>query len=54
ATGQQKVELFPESETEFFLKVANAQVTFELDEKGAVTGLILHQGGQDIRAERVP
>ena len=28
ATGQQKVEVFPSSETEFFLKVVDAQITF--------------------------
>jgi CubicO group peptidase (beta-lactamase class C family) len=45
ATGQPKFELFPESETKFFLKVVDAQVTFVKDDKGAVTHLILHQGG---------
>jgi CubicO group peptidase (beta-lactamase class C family) len=45
ATGQPKFELFPESETKFFLKVVDTQVTFVKDDKGAVTHLILHQGG---------
>ena len=45
ATGQPKFELFPESETKFFLKVVDAQVTFVKDDKGAVTHIILHQGG---------
>jgi CubicO group peptidase (beta-lactamase class C family) len=45
ATGQPKFELFPESETRFFLKVVDAQVTFVKDDKGAVTHLIMHQGG---------
>ncbi|MBO0722435.1 MAG: serine hydrolase [Blastocatellia bacterium] len=45
ATGQPKFELFPESETKFFLKVVDAQVTFVKDDKGVVTHLILHQGG---------
>lgn len=45
ATGQAKVELLPESETEFFLKAIDAQITFVKDEKGIVTHLILHQGG---------
>ncbi len=44
-TGQPKFELFPESENKFFLKVVDAQVTFVKDEKGQVTHLILHQGG---------
>ncbi|MGE0129809.1 MAG: serine hydrolase [Blastocatellales bacterium] len=45
ATGQPKFEIFPESETKFFLKVVDAQVTFVKDGKGAVTHLIMHQGG---------
>src|SRR5262245_7988066 len=52
ATGQPKFELFPESETKFFLKVVDAQVTFVKDDKGAVTHLILHQGG-DQKAQRI-
>jgi CubicO group peptidase (beta-lactamase class C family) len=45
ATGQPKVQLFPESQTDFFLKAADAQVTFVKDASGKVTHLILHQGG---------
>jgi hypothetical protein len=53
ATGQPEAEIFPKSETEFFLKVVDAQITFELDENGIVTGLILHQGGRDMPAEKI-
>jgi CubicO group peptidase (beta-lactamase class C family) len=52
-TGQPEVELFPESETRFFLKVADAQVDFVKDALGIVTGLVLHQGGQDMPAKKV-
>ena len=52
ATGQGKVEIFPESETEFFLKVTDAQITF-VKEDGKVTHLILHQNGRDTKAKRV-
>ncbi len=45
ATGQPQFELFPESETKFFLKVVDAKVTFVKDDTGKVTHLILHQGG---------
>lgn len=45
-TGQPKFELFPESETRFFMKIADVQFTFVKDDKGAVTHLILHQGGE--------
>ncbi len=54
ATGQGKNEILPESETRFFLQVVDAQLTFVKDERGAVTQLILHQGGRDQRASRLP
>jgi serine-type D-Ala-D-Ala carboxypeptidase/endopeptidase len=52
-TGQQPVEIFPESEREFFLKVVDAQVTFESDGKGPATAVILRQNGRETRAARV-
>jgi CubicO group peptidase (beta-lactamase class C family) len=53
ADKQSKVELFPESETDFFLKVADAQISFNKDENGNVTGLTLHQMGQNMMAKKV-
>jgi hypothetical protein len=53
ATGQQEVEIYPRSETEFFLKVVDAQITFVADQSGSVTGLVLHQGGQDMPADKI-
>lgn len=52
-TGQATVEVFPQSETEFFLTVVDAQITFVKDADGAVTKLVLHQGGRDIPAKRI-
>lgn len=52
ATGQQKLELFPESETLFFLKVVDAQLEFVRGADGKVTGLVLHQGGRDMPGKR--
>lgn len=52
ATGQSKFPLFAESETKFFLKVVDAEVEFFMNEKGVVTHLILHQGGQDGKATK--
>jgi hypothetical protein len=52
-TGQGKFQLFAESETEFFLKVVNAQVTFTKGEGGIVSGMILHQNGGSQPAQRV-
>lgn len=51
-TGQPKVELFPESQTKFFLKVADAQLTFVKDADGKVTRLVLHQAG-DHEAKKI-
>jgi hypothetical protein len=53
ATGQPKVEIFPESELEYFLTVTDAQITFVKDGDGRVQQLVLHQGGRDITARRV-
>lgn len=53
ATGQPKFELFPESETKFFLRVVDAQVTFVKDEKGQVTGIVLRQNGQDVPGKKI-
>lgn len=44
-TGQQPLEMFPESEKDFFLKVVDAQITFETDASGKVTRLLFKQGG---------
>lgn len=52
ATGQQNIPIFPESETEFFYKVVDAQITFVVDDSGAVTQLILHQNGADMPAPK--
>jgi hypothetical protein len=54
ATGQGKLEVFPESDTKFFLKLVDAQITFVKDDSGKVTYLILHQGGRDQKATRMP
>jgi CubicO group peptidase (beta-lactamase class C family) len=52
-TGQPKSELFAESETKFFLKTVDAQVTFVKDAEGNVTNLILHQNGRNAPAKKI-
>jgi hypothetical protein len=52
-TGQGAIELFPESETEFFCKAVKARVSFVKNSGGAVTGLVLHQGGADLNAPKL-
>jgi len=50
---QPKLELFAESETVFFFKTVNAQVTFVVSAQGEVTGLVFRQGGSDIPAQKI-
>jgi CubicO group peptidase (beta-lactamase class C family) len=52
ATGQPKLALLAESPTIFFSTDVDAKVEFEKDDKGAVTGLVLHQGGMDLRGAK--
>jgi D-alanyl-D-alanine-carboxypeptidase/D-alanyl-D-alanine-endopeptidase len=52
ATAQQKFEIFPESERDYFLKVVDAQITFVTDSTGRATELILHQNGRDVHGKR--
>ena len=53
ATGQERAQIFPMSDSEFFLKVVDAQITFHCDESGKVTGATLLQNGKDEPAKRV-
>ena len=53
-TGQQQIEVFPESETDFFMRVVDAQITFQVGGDGTVPALTLHQGGQDLTAKKLP
>src|SRR6202023_3968145 len=51
--GQPTVQIFPESDRDYFLKVVDAQITFVTDSNGRATELILHQGGMDQHAKRM-
>lgn len=52
-TGQPKLEIFPNTETEFFWKVVDAQVTFVKDADGNVTHVIHRQNGKEFEAPRL-
>ena len=52
ATDQPAFELYPEGADKFFLKVVEAKVTFTRDDKGVVTGLVIHQGGRDMPGKK--
>src|SRR6266699_3503041 len=53
STGNGPVQLWPESPSDFFVKEADAQVTFKWGARGAVTGLVLHQYGRDRAGAKV-
>jgi hypothetical protein len=46
-------EIFPESETEYFWKVMDAQVTFVKDGRGKVIKAVCHQGGRTIVGRKI-
>jgi len=52
-TGQAPLEIFPESETDYFLKAVDAQLTFQKNANGEVTAVVLHQDGIDQTAKKV-
>ncbi len=51
-TGQNAFPIFPTSDSTFVFRVVQASLTFHRDAQGKVTGLTLHQGG-DQRATRL-
>ena len=48
-----KAEMIPQSETTFFVKEANSEVTFERDEKGNVVRFAVKSGSQNQTARRL-
>jgi CubicO group peptidase (beta-lactamase class C family) len=52
ATGQDKVHVYPETDTKFFLTVVEAEIEFVKDDQGKVSSLVLHQNGHDMKASR--
>lgn len=53
SNGGDAVRLWPESKIDFFIKEADAQVSFTRDASGTVTGLVLHQFGRDRPAKKI-
>jgi hypothetical protein len=52
-TGQHSVPLYGETNTEFFAKVVNAQISFITDKAGRAGSLVLHQNGRDVPMKRI-
>ena len=53
ATGQPQFELFASDYNKFYLKVVEAQVTFNANDKGKIDSLTLHQNGQNIPGRKL-
>lgn len=52
ATGQPQFEIFPKSETRYFLKVVDAEIEFVIGPDGKTDSLILFQAGAEQHAKR--
>jgi hypothetical protein len=52
-TGQSKIQVFAESETEFVIRQVRAKIKFNKNEKGEVTGLTFTQMGRETPAAKV-
>ncbi|MCY7350786.1 MAG: serine hydrolase [Cytophagaceae bacterium] len=52
-TGQAKFDVFAETETDFFLKAVDAQLTFYKDSNGNVSQVVVHQGGRDFNWKKI-
>ena len=52
-TGQRSLPIFAESDTKFFARAVDAQISFVTDAKGHATSLVLHQGGGDHPMRRI-
>jgi CubicO group peptidase (beta-lactamase class C family) len=53
ATGQSRLQIFPEGVRDFFYKAVDAQITFETDASGRAVSLTLHQNGADTPGRRI-
>jgi hypothetical protein len=53
ATGQEKFEISPETETKFFSTETGAQFEFVSEGSGIVTKAILKQGGRETDAKKI-
>lgn len=51
--GQSDIAIFPESNSEFFMRLLPVQLTFRRDADGQVVGLVHHQHGFEDRADRI-
>ena len=53
-TGQQAIEIAPEGNDSFFTIGVDASLEFKRNAANAIDAVVLHQGGREIRAARLP
>jgi D-alanyl-D-alanine carboxypeptidase len=53
ATGQDRFELFPSSEKEYFAKVGHIEVSFITDDHGIASEFVFHRGARNTSAKRI-
>ena len=53
ATGQGKLDLYPEAENKYFVKVAPIGLEFIKNASGVVEGLVIYQNGAKIPAKKI-
>ena len=51
-TGQPRFPVYASAKDKFFYTVVDAQITFQRDAAGHVTGIVLHQNGRDFAAAK--
>ena len=49
-----KSQMTPLSATEFLVKSVSAKITFQKDENGKVSRMLVNMGGQEMTARRLP
>jgi CubicO group peptidase (beta-lactamase class C family) len=54
ATGQSKLRAFAESDSTFFFKEVDAQLSFTRDSTGRASRIVLHQNGRSTPGDRAP
>ncbi|MFZ4875856.1 serine hydrolase [Janthinobacterium sp. Mn2066] len=54
ATGQGEAPVYASAKDHFFYKAVDAQLEFQRDAQGVITGVVLHQNGQAILGKRKP
>ncbi len=53
ATGQPKLEIFPESPTKFFAKEVDMQIEFVVEGDGKASSMVLHQSGRKLPGKKI-